>query len=95
MMPFYVKQFEKENDIVSASGLVGGGAVRCEPRDFSGQRAICPKQRSRGALSGHEEWSRRLFPCCGHSPFPVDLTRAGLPAQNSLINGAALATVLD
>ena len=38
MVPFYAKQFEKEDDTVSASSL--GGGVRCELRDSSGQSSV-------------------------------------------------------
>lgn len=69
------------------------GELSCAPGDFQGRRPYVLRQRSRGALSNHKEWPRKLIPCGLHSPFPADLAHAGLPVEQLLLSGVAFAVV--
>lgn len=50
MVPFYAKQSEKDNDIVSAYSLDGG--VKLRTGWFSGQKAVCTKAEVKGSSEG-------------------------------------------
>lgn len=70
------------------SYLWSDGERRCVPGESSGQKAISAKQRTKGALKDPPEWLRRLRPSGLHTPFPTDHAYTGIPAPDSLLNGA-------